>query len=385
MPSIPCRRIVGRSVLAAAIALAGSLPGAPAVALEIVTSYVPETATPAQVAAAQPAHGLLTGISKDFPAICEGLQEPTREDAGAVGTSDRVDIGAPAIELEGLEPGRSYSYCFFVHNRATTKLGFRISATELVGSPDPNQKQDLVRPPVSVGTWIHPTLTQFTLAPGERLYVPYVIDVPVGAPGGTSAGALEVVRIDNPDAASEAASGAGFSITMLHKVFVTFPGGEARPLQVTSVVAPSVLSSGGADTGYVARFNVRNRGTVVETYTGRLQMRGLGMEVASSTSPVSILLPGAAERSRVRIADMPWIGIYKPRATVAGRDGKVEVPLPWLVVLPPWPYLVALALAVLLPLFVALRRWRQRRSEWARYLDEDAAYEHRDWDDDPAE
>ena len=341
-------------------------------------AYVPTTTDEASITAAEPGQRHLTGISKNYPPICDGVVTTKLEDTGAKSGVDRTDIGPPSVEFDKLEPGRSYSYCLFVQNLSDHVQNYKVSAAELSGSDDPDQKQDIIRPPQSVGAWIHPLVTSVQVKPGFRQFIPYVVDVPRNPPRGTVAGALEIVRAQTPGTPKQ------LVVTLLHKVFINFPGGEAKPLEIRDVHAPRVLSRDMGQESYAVRFQVHNAGTVVETHHTNLSVSGLGRTIGKQRTNDSILLPNGTERVEIRVKDIPWIGFYRPKATVEGRAGKVAVDLPWLLVLPPWPFVVAFVLALLWPLVVFLRRWRANRRAWMQYLDEEDAPESDDeeWADD---
>jgi hypothetical protein len=342
-------------------------------------AYTPVTATSAQIKAATNAQPYLVGLSKDYPAICDGVTDAKVEDTGAKTTSDRVDVGAPDIELEKLTPGTTYSYCFFIQNVGAKAIDFQISAVELVGDSDPNVKQQLVRPPKSVGTWLHPIGTHFHVEPGFRQYVPYTIVVPPHPPAGTSAGALEVVRLEG---VGKDVAGAGFFISMLHKVLITFPGGTNKKLQVSDVRAPHVLTPENGHKSYVLRFDAHNVSNLVDVHHTDLSMSGLGRTISKTPSADSVLLPGGAEQVELRVKDMPWIGIYHPKAVLHGNGGDVQISLPWLFVMPPWPFVIAIIVALLLPVFVYVRHLLRSRAEWRAYLEEEEDGDgYEEWDD----
>ena len=169
---------------------------------------------------------------------------------------------------------------------------------------------------------------------------------------------------------------------MLHKVVITFPGGRNEKLNVTDVRAPRVLSHKNGEKSYVLRLNVQNVGNMVEVHQTKLKMGGLGRTVGSASSGDSVLLPNGAERVVIRIDDMPWIGIYRPKGTVSGRAGDVALDLPWLIVLPPWPFVLAIVIALLIPVFVVVRHRLQARADWQDYLDDEDGDDGDEWNDD---
>lgn len=352
---------LGASALPAAAGEAATAPE--------LKALTPQIATKAELARAEPLHPLLSGISKDYPDTCKGITEPLRERLTGIEPIEQFDIGPPQIESSNLTQGRTYLTCISIMNRAAKTVGFELTTVDIVGSPDPDQKQELRFQPSVVGTWLRPALTKVRLAPLERIFIPFVIDVPTGAPAGTNVGGLQVTRLD--EAPGGGVTGAGIRVSSIQKLIITFPGGEAKPVRVSRLKAPWILSRNKSEKVYRARFIAHNESSIVDAYDVKLDMTGLGRSVGATRTDTSVLLPGGAERVVLRIGDMPWIGIYRPTAEIRGRGGEVPVRLPWLLVLPPWPYVVALVVAALLPLVALVRRWRARRAEWMLYLDDE--------------
>ena len=63
--------------------------------------------------------------------------------------------------------------------------------------------------------------------------------------------------------------------------------------------------------------------------------------------------------------DTQWIGVFRPKVSMVGRDGKVQTKtLPWIIVLPPWYYIAAVLVAIAFPIW----RWRRNRKRWQAVL-----------------
>jgi hypothetical protein len=353
-----------------------ALPASPAMAAAPAASgpFSPTLATKAQLAAAQESNSRQSGLSAEYPDICHDATEPVRTREEHSGIEGRVDLSPPLLEFASLTPGTSYRNCFTVHNLGTTAVHFDVFAVDIVGSRKADEQKELVSPPVGVGLYLHPAIRSFDLAPDESMLVPYLLDVPRNPPKGVSVGGLNVRQ--SPPSAE--ATGATITLAILHQVSITFPGGEAKPLAVAHVQAPWLLMRTKGEHVYRAKLDVTNVGTLLEVFDAKLTVHGLGRSVGSDSSGTGVLLPDGRRAIELDADDVPWIGIYRPHIRVSGRGGDVEVGLPWLLVLPPWPYVIALLIAILLPIFSLLRRWRQRRAEWHAYLAEEIEAED-DW------
>lgn len=356
-----------------------ALVAASAAARSTDIGFVPDTASPAEIAAAERLEEHLSGLSVQEPPLCREVTAPVRQrDPNSVGEGE-ITVSPASTEMTDLEATSSYAYCFVVHNRGSDARRFQVSTLDITGAPDPRQQQLVVDPPRALGTWVRPATTEFSLAPGERIFVPYVLETPASLPGGTLTAGIRVTELPGPDAP---AAGAVIQPSVVHRLHLTLPGGVARPLDVSQVRAPRLLSHDDAPIAYRARFVVTNRGTVLDVYEVRLDVKGLfGRRVGGAEVPTSTVLPNGANQVSMTWRQLPWIGWYRPRATVESRAGEVQVELPRLWILPSRPWLVAIVVAILLPFVALVVRWRRRRAEWQHYLDEEHDDEH--GEDDP--
>jgi hypothetical protein len=338
----------------------------------------PAQTTQAEISAAPSLHPALGGITAQEPEICAENTLKTEGDLG-IPPNGSIDVSPSYYDVVRPRPGTKYSTCMLIHNGSAQDQTYRLSTVDLYGSSDPQNQITLQQDPQGGGTWIHPLVTEAKVPAGGRIRIPVLIDFPSNPPGGTSIGGLKV----NLGPASTA-GGAGVSASVVQRYYFTFPGGTKRKLKVSNIDAPRVMTRTNGTFVYRGRFDLTNPGTVVDLYKVNLDVSTFGREVFSDTGDPLSLLPSQATRVTVTWKDLPWIGWFKPTATIESRGGPVTVDLPHVLLLPPLMFVVAFIAALLVPIVFFLLRWRRRRREWMQYLEDDDAYDEDDvYDDDP--
>jgi hypothetical protein len=339
-------------VLMGAAAHAAQAPDAP-----------PDAALQARIEAAPRLDDVRTGISTSEPEYCSAsLVRSVNPNAA---NRSGIEAGPPKFLVEGLTAGSTWRHCVSIHNRSPEVRAVRIELLDITGSLDPNVRVETRPQPISVGSWITPLVTELVLEPGERVLVPYLLEVPTTPPGGTVAGGISVQDTMGSDLA-----GAGTRITraVILQLQVTFPGGRAAPLQVEVERSTRFVWTGRDPDRAAATYTVSNVGEVVDLASPRLLVGGLfGRRVASVTAFPEVIIPQSALQYRTVWTNLPWIGVYRPTLEVkSGVDTqRIELPRVW--VAPPWPVLLGFVLAVLLAVWGIVRR----RQEWRAYLDEE--------------
>jgi hypothetical protein len=101
-----------------------------------------------------------------------------------------------------------------------------------------------------------------------------------------------------------------------------------------------------------------------------LQVDGLlGRSVARVEGTPEVLIPASAQRQSLRWTGVPFIGVYTPTLRIESASGTRTIDLPRVWVLPPWPYILAVGVALLVLLIGVIRH--RRRTGWRAYLDDD--------------
>ena len=317
----------------------------------------------AAIAAAPPLHEQRVGISRNEPDYCApSLQRSTNPNAANL---DSIEVGPPKYLVEGLDSSPTWRHCISVLNRFDEPRTISLSTLDVVGSTDPDVTVQTRDNAQGAGSWIELSVRELELAPGERAVVPYLLRLPATLPGGTVVGAIRVTD----STGSDQEGGAKVTRSLVSQLQVTSPGGTARKLDIRSVRSTRLIWTGRDPEVIRSSFVAVNAGTILDTMTPRLVVDGLfGREVADIRGTPDVVLPDSAQRVTLRWDDVPFMGLYFPTVRVKSAAGTQPVDLPWVIVLPPMPYLIALAVALLLVVFGLVRR---RRNSWRAYLDDD--------------
>lgn len=332
------------------------------------TSPTPRAATGADLTALESLWPKRTGVSRSEPNYCQPIV--SRDVNLSATNTNSIEAGPPKFLVEGLEAGATYRHCVFVFNRQKQPRTFELGTLDVDGSLDPRVTLRTEDKPSAVGAWITPALTTLTLQPGERALVPFTLQVPEQPPVGTNVGGVRVTDITNKEGSN---GGALVRRSIILQLQVTFPGGESQDLSITQVRAPKFIWRGRDSTKYHLRYVVSNKGTVVDSITPTLRVDGLfGRRVFSVKGTPDVVVPGSAQYGRLRWGEVPWIGRYTPELVVKSEQGTRVVPLPTLWVIPPWPYVAAVGIALLATL---IGFWHRRRHSWRQYLEDDDEFE----------
>jgi len=333
-------------------------------------------AGPARVVAAQPIKSVAGPVSQRELDQCEGLDAPRLEKLEGIRKGGGYAISPPDVELLNPAPNTDYRACITVLNfeQKGDPISGRIDDLDITSANDASGGISIIDDPSGVGTWITPSTRAITVPPASRLFIPYVIRTPAVLPAGTVVGGISA-RLTPPGSIRQA---------ITQRVYASSPGGRHKPLTVRVPSSSRIISSDLKI--FKATIDARNSSDYLETFTFGIDLSGLGRSVRKEKVSGGALLPDGRMQLKARVGGLPWIGLYRPSLEVVDREGKRKIKLPWVIVLPPWYFVVAIALAVLFPMFVLLRRWRENRLDWQQYLDDDEdpnAYdeEHADeWD-----
>jgi hypothetical protein len=353
--------------LAAALCPSASAVSSEAAKIELPGVTIGTTiAPPARIAAATPITGLQGPISKNEPNQCEGLTAPAVESLGGVREGGGAAVSPGDIELERLAPGTDYVACISILNFETkgAPLEGRLDDVDIVASDSPAGGINVLDQSTGVGTWVIPSTRSFSVPPGSRMKIPYIVHTPEILPAGTLVGGVAARFLGNSPIAA----------VVTQRVYVSGEGGQHRRLDISRIHSSRLLGRGSRE-DFNASFDAHNRSDYVESFVVGVKMTGLGRTVRNAKATNGSLLPDGKMRLTAKVEDLPWIGIFRPTLKVEERNGTQEIKLPWVLVLPPWPFVIALILAILFPIVYLLRRWWLNRQEWMQYLDDE------DWDD----
>jgi hypothetical protein len=220
--------------------------------------------------------------------------------------------------------------------------------------------------------WVTPEARKVVLKHGETVRLAVTVKVPVGAdPGSHYAvirGALgpEVTPVKGESVAA-------FKSAVALQYFINVAGERIVSGEISSTEAPRLVQrKQGSYVPVSVRF--KNTGNITNEVVGKVRFTSIfGRTVRQLPIRKGIVLRGSERQFDVIWNDPPWIGRFTPIVVVTGMDGKPQkrtLPAVWVV--PPWPYGLALILAILIPL---TRIWLRRRREIRRIMDEMAAEE----------
>ncbi len=328
------------------------------------TARSEDAAIMAQIAAADPLWDKRTGVSEQEPNYC--APTITRETNINAANRNSIEVGPPKFLVDDLGDGRVWRHCISVLNRYDAPRTIELSTLDLVGSLDPNVTIETRDDPKAMGTWIQLPIDRFTLQPGERALVPYLLTLPESPPGGTNIGGIRVSDVTVADGAS---AGAQISKSLVTQLQVTSPGGEARPIKVRDIRSTRFIWTNRDPSVLSVRYTVTNEGSVVDIVTPTLETYGLfGRRVGVVKGAPDVIVPNSTQRASIRWNPVPFIGVYNPKLVITSADGTTTIDLPRTWVLPPWPYVIGFFLALLA---LGFGIWRRRRNDWQQYLDDD--------------
>ncbi|MCZ4496359.1 MAG: hypothetical protein JWM25_942, partial [Thermoleophilia bacterium] len=197
-----------------------------------------------------------TGRSDNEPDFCSSRVE--REVPNEAATdANSLEAGPSTFMVKDLQPGTTYWHCIFILNRQKATLTLELSASDVIGSTDPDVGFTAEEPKI-LGSWVDFAAKRVTLLPGERIKVPYRLVVPDNPPAGTVSASLNIV-----DVTPSEAEGTALHSSLGLALQVTFPGGEDRKVAVKDARWPGLVVRGSDSPRVRARYVVVNEGEVV--------------------------------------------------------------------------------------------------------------------------
>jgi len=208
----------------------------------------------------------------------------------------------------------------------------------------------------SLAKWVTVVPESFTLAPGERRVVDFIIKVPQNAePGGHYGSILATL---SGSAGDSGFAGVGVSQKVGSLVLLSVSGDATESLAIVEFIVPDFLEFGPVP--FVLRFE--NTGSVHVRPRGLIAITNWrDKKVADVEFPQKNVLPGSKRKVETSW-DVKWL-FGKYTATVVGSYGTSNTPLsPWVVSFWVFPWKIGsvvggTAFLVLLFFFLTRRRW----------------------------
>lgn len=316
---------------------------------------------------------------------------------------DEVDLtgqiaGLPPRILTDLGRGDSGRFCVGFQNRTDSPVDLKVEVVNLGSdrggrplSGDPDAKY-------GASSWVTPSASMIKdLKPGELAWVDLDVDIPDDAVTGSSYASI-LATAQGPEPVESSNEGAGTKVNAVPSValqiFFEVPGNEFSDGKFVDVESPRVIWWDGLKLGDLPvlekmrglgiatiRFGWENLGNHTTGVSGKVLVESDlgGKDVASIAIPETAVMRGATrDFSGTWSEDIPFIGRFTPTIEVTDANGDVhKKQLDPIWVIPSWWYLLALVLAIAIPLWIRRRNKRQYRELLARV----EAAESRDDDD----
>jgi hypothetical protein len=213
------------------------------------------------------------------------------------GAASALTFSPPTFDLSA-QPGQLLTQTLKLRNESSLPVTFAASAASFAGKsgdeasgvPDLYPSNE-VRDGHGLGSWISYRTSEFTLLPGERVELPFVITVPKDAGPGSYFGAVILGT-----KAGATAENVGVTGTAAALVLLKVEGEIVEDLKVSGFSAPTLSTS------LPVRFEalLANNGTVHERPYGEVIVRNVfGREVATlamNRAEYKSVLPGMSRR-----------------------------------------------------------------------------------------
>ncbi len=331
-----------------------------------------------------------------YPLAADGTHRQTFDDYDPVGGIAAL----PPRTITELQPGESATYCIGFQNRGSDSQTLALQVAEVAADDEglPASQRDAEDQGAS--KWVTlPTSKIVDLPGGVVAWLVVTVRVPDDAlPGSSYASVLATDATPRPQ--SDAPQVQAIP-SIASQLFFDIPGDADRDGEIRNIRSPRVIWWDGIDVGDLPvferfrglgiatiRFSWRNTGGFTSDVQGRLDIKSdlSGKVVTSIPIPDSVVLARSERDFEATWKnDIPLIGRFTPVLEVTGESGRVErFELKPIWVIPAWWYLVALALAIVIPLAIRGRSRRRYRTLLERVEAAEARTgegELEDWDD----
>lgn len=295
---------------------------------------------------------------------------------------DTVDFDAGLIALPPrvsmpLDRGENAAVCVAFQNTGTEPVDLYLETASVAANKrgDPASQREAVQ--FGAGDWITPATAMVeSLTRGEIAWVPVTVRVPSDALPGSAYGSVVA------KAAVPQSGGTGSSVSNAPRVvvqmFFDLEGKVERSGEVERVRAPRLVWWDGLDLGEfplldgfrglgvaTVRFAWRNTGTYSEPISGSLVIRSSLTNKVVARIPVddALVLRDSARQFQVTWSnDIPLLGRFQPTLELERDNGSItKVKLDPIWVIPSWWYLLAVVLALGIPITMRVRSRRRYR------------------------
>lgn len=314
-----------------------------------------------------------------YPAAPDGSR---RQSFDKVEVTNQLAGTPPRIETK-LRRGEQGSYCVGFHNRTGQELDLELEVSSVDAGPDGVPRVGVDDAEFGAGSWIEPAADRITDLPhGQLAWIRIDAAVPQEAVVGSSYASISAVEAREADRASGGSRVAPVSSVAL-QIFFDVPGNVDVGGRIVDARAPRVVWWDGLDLARIdfledlrglgvatIRFGWRNEGNLTDSIDGRVAIESSlgGRTVADLPLDGAVVLRGSSREFVTTWSnDIPFIGRFTPTVEVTDSSGTVHrEKLDPIWVIPSWWYLLALALAVGIPIWSKVRSRRRYRALLAR-------------------
>lgn len=306
----------------------------------------------------------------------------------------------PPRTTAGVKPSMSGDVCVGFQNRTGHPVNLALSVGD-VGADDSNGA-----PTTSVGATLEYGASRWLSLPNSRVRLAHGdiawLLVPVKVPSDVAAGSYYASVVARDSSASADHPQISLRSSVVSQVFFDIPGSAARSGNIEKVHMPRIVWWDGLGLGDLpvlehvkglgfstARFEWRNTGSYTDNVGGRMTIRSSLSKKVVARIPIDerAVIRGSSRPYAVSWDDgIPLLGRFTPTIEIAGGNGISDTQkLPAVWVIPSWWYLLALVLALAIPITLRRRSKRRYRSLEERVAAAEAAraeqVEHDEWDD----
>lgn len=316
-------------------------------------------------------------------------------DASAARADDTIGISGQPAGANGTPDGRTrFSYSadpgqqvadhYFVRNAGSVTQSFTVLATDAFNDEDGSfGLLETGAEAVDAGAWVHfengANRLQFDLAPGESRLVPFTVDIPAQAGPGDHAGGILASVVTPGDQVN-------VDRRLGTRLYVRVSGDIQAALTISSVDSQYVGDWWNPFDGRVrVLYTIQNTGNIALASNVSLGVRTWFSAPASAKQGDGIpeLLPGFTRTFETEVPGVASWGYLNPWVTlnpfVEGDDASKRMVLSatsrdGVLIAPPWPLVVAIALVVL---YIVFGKWRRRADEkraaiWMAHTEQEA-------------
>lgn len=313
-------------------------------------------------------------------------EQPDHGDGTARQAFDSVEVtggvsALPSRTIVKVGPGQTSQVCVGFQNRTGSTSDLMLSTYD-VGEDRDGSVITGGAGSYGAASWIQLPATKIKgLADGDIAWLVVDIDVPADATAGSWYASIQAKL--PPSAAAQGGVDIQTTKSVATQLFFDIPGDAARSGKVVDVRAPRVIWWDGPGAGELPvlkdlrgmgiapiRFGWHNTGDYTDLVSGKLKITSDlgGRQMASfDLTERAVLRGGTREFEATWAKDIPIVGRFTPTITMQdgrGREQVVKLDPIW--VIPSWWYLLAVVLAIGIPVGIRRRNKRQYRELLAR-------------------